>query len=242
MAIDFVDQLMAYTAVPANMSTFISAIGLAAYAGASFTRRYGQGGFQVDSVNLAAPENIQFQDLILDDPRITGTEQRTDGSGRMMFDLRYHRQHEVGWADTTFITKADFQAHAIPGSLTLGPGGNVVQNGVDPASPPMKYRLKFGVDVVTDQFTLAYTLNVYLFAAAEVAPTTDLRRIREIRRFLESDAIFLASLDGPPNQRPFLFAQIYPGEVATGAPISQQAIAGLFDADDILAAFFTVPA
>jgi hypothetical protein len=242
MAINFVDELMAYIAVPVNMSTFISTIGLAAYAGTSFTRRYGQNGFQVDSVTLGALDNVQFQELILDEPRITGTEQRTDGGGRIMFDLRYHRQHEVGWVDTTFTTKAVFQAHVVPGSLLLGPDTGVTQSGVEPATPPMKHKLKFGVSIATEAFTLNYPLNVYLFAAADIAPTADLRRIREIRKFLESDPTFLASLDGPPNQQPLLFTQIYPGDAATGTPTTQNAIAALFDADDILAAFFTVPA
>src|SRR5947207_3593605 len=139
MAVNFVDELMAFIAIPANMTTFITTIGLAAYAGTSFTRRYGQNGFQVDSVTLNSPDNVQFQDLILDDPRITGTEQRTDGAGRMLFDLRYHRQHEVGWADTSFTTKADFRARLVPGSLLLGPGADVTQNGLEVGPPRMKY-------------------------------------------------------------------------------------------------------
>jgi hypothetical protein len=159
-----------------------------------------------------------------------------------MFDLRYHRRHEVGWADTTFTTQADFQAHVVPGSMLLGPDTGVTQNNAEPATPPMKYKLKLGVSIATDPFILSYPLNVYIFAAADIAPTADLRRIREIRKFLESDPTFLASLDGPPNQRSLLFTQVYPGGAATGALTTQNAIAALFDADDILAAFFTVPA
>ncbi len=128
MPVTFVDQLMAFVSTPVNLTTFIADTGIAAYAGASFTRRYGQSGFQVDSVALGTPVDFELQQPILDDLRIMGTEQRTDSSsGRKLYDLRYHRQQVIGWVDASFTVPADFNAELIPGSAPLGPGGSVTQ-------------------------------------------------------------------------------------------------------------------
>lgn len=242
MPVTFVDQLMAYLATSANLTTLINSISLAAYAGTSFTRQYGQNGFQVDSVALAAPQGFQLQQLILDDLRFTGTEQRSDHGSRTLYDLRYHRQHEIGWVDASFVTQATFNAHAIPGSFQLGPSAGVAQDGVSAAPPPASFVSQFVLSLSTDPFTLSYPLSVCMFASEELSPTQDLRRILEIRTFLQSDPAFLRSLDGSPDQRPLLFAQIYPATAAVGGPLSEPEVASLFDADDILAAFFTIPA
>lgn len=243
MPVTFVDQLMAFVSDPVNLASFITSTGLATYAGTSFTRRYGQGGFQVDSVTLGTPANFENQQVVLDDLRIIGTEQRTDNSmGRKIFDLRYHQQQVLGWVDVTFTVPAGFNAHMVPGSLALGPGAGVTQQGASTGPGPQTYQSQFVLSLTTDQFTLNYPLRVFIFASADLSPAADLRRIRTIRKFLESDPAFLASLDGPPDQRPLLFVQIYPGNAADGAPLSQTAVSNLFDADDILAAFFTLPA
>jgi hypothetical protein len=243
MPVSSVDQLMAYIAQPANLATFIAAIGLATYAGTSFTRRYGQNGFQVDTVVLGTPADVELQALILDDPRIMGTEIRTDTpSNRKLFDLRYQRQVPIGWADAVFTVPAQLNAHAIPGSFQLGPGAGVQQQGIGFAPPPVTFRSKFQLSLTTDPFTLSYPLRVYLFAATDLSPTNDLRRIRQVRRFLESDPAFLKSLDGPPDQYPLLFVQLYGSTAATGTPLTAPGVAQMFDADDILAAFFSPPA
>jgi hypothetical protein len=243
MPVSFVDQLMAFVSQAANLTTFINSTGLAAYAGTSFSRRYGQNGFQVDSVELGPPTELQLQELILDDLRIIGTEQRTDcTSARKLFDLRYHSQQPIGWADATFTVPANFNAHSIPGSLPLGPSASVEQQGTTFGPPPVTFRPQFLLSLTTDPFTLSYPVRVYVFASAELSPTGDLRRIRQARQFLESDPAFLNSLDGPSNQRPLLFMQIYSSNAADGALITGQAITKMFEADDILAAFFTPPA
>src|ERR1700733_11657301 len=99
MPVTFVYQFMAYIVATANLTTFLNTVGLAAYAGTSFTRRYGQNGFQVDSVVLGTPESFLLQELVLDDLRLTGTEQRSDAQQRKIYDLRYHQQAQIGWVD-----------------------------------------------------------------------------------------------------------------------------------------------
>jgi hypothetical protein len=242
MPVSFVDELMAFISTPANLGTLISSTGMAAFAGTSLARKYGQNGFQVDSVVLGTPVDFDLQELVLDDPRIMGTEQRTDcPSARKVFDLRYHQQQPIGWVDAAFTVPADFNAHILPGSAVIGPAAGVQQNGMSFGPGPSTIQSKFLLSLTTDSFTLSYPLRVRVFASADLSPTADLRRIREVRQFLEGDPAFLASLDGPPNQRPLLFAQIYSGTAADGAPITKDAVVQMFDADDILAAFFTVP-
>ena len=242
MPVSFVDQLMAFISGAANLTSFINSTGIAAYAGTSFTRLYGQGGFQVDSVALGTPAGFQLQELILDDLRVTGTEQRTNSGERKWFDLRYHQQQAIGWVDAAFTVQVNFNAHAIPGSLPRGPGAGVEQQGIVSGPAPATFQSKFLLSLTTDAFTLSYPLRVYVFVSADLSPTADLRRIRGVRQFLESDPAFLNSLDGPPDQRPLLFVQIYDGSATASASISEAAVAQIFDADDILAAFFTLPA
>lgn len=240
MAVSYVDQVMSYLSTSANRDSFVTTIGLATFAGTSFTRRYGQGGFQVDGVTLGSLDDVHLQLLIQDDLRITGTrEHRGERPERHWADYRLHKQQALGWVDVSFITPAQFALHLVPGTLALGPGADVEQNGVDTPPPPMTYRLKFQVPFTTDGFTLAYTLQVYVFVSNDLSPIDDLRRIQALRQFLEADPRFLTSLDGPADQRPFLFAQIYPAGAAAAGPLSQAAIVQLFDAADVLAAFFT---
>jgi hypothetical protein len=242
MPVTFVDQLMGYLSNSANVPAFIQAIQLGAFAGESFTRRYGQNGFQVDAVALGTPAGFQLQELVLDDLRLLGTSERRSDCERKLFDFRYRKHETLGWVDASFAAPGAFSLHAIPGSFTLGAGGNVQQAGAGPGTPPMTVRSKFLLSLSTDQFTLSYDLRVYLFASAALSPTDDLRRILTLRKYLEADPNFLVSLDGPPGQQPFLFVQAYASDAANGAALTQPQIVQMFDADDILATFFAIPA
>ena len=95
--------------------------------------------------------------------------------------------------------------------------------------------LDLGHDVVVvDKLTYAGNM-------ASLAPVADLRRIQQMRSVLEADPGFLVSLDGPTDQRPCLFAQIYAQDAAAGGSLTQAAITAMFDQADVLAAFFTPP-
>jgi hypothetical protein len=96
--------------------------------------------------------------------------------------------------------------------------------------------------LTTDQFTLSYDLRVFLFASAALSPTDDLRRILLLREYLEGDPNFLESLDGPEGQQPFLFVQAYAAGAANGAAVTEAQVVQMFDADDVLAVFFAIPA
>ncbi len=243
MAVSFVDQIMAYLANSTNRDPFITTIGLATYAGTSFARRYGLDGYQVDGVGLGELNEFRLQVSIQDAMRITGTrERRNERPERQWVDYRIHKQEPIGWVDASFSTPAQFALHAVPGTLVLGPGADIQQNGVDTPPPPMNIRIKFNLPLTTDAFTLTYTLQVYVFVSAQLSPTEDLRRIQLLRHYLEADPNFLTSLDGSIDQRPFLFAQVYPAGAADGGALSQATIVQLFDAADVLAAFFTPPA
>jgi hypothetical protein len=243
MAVTFADQVLAYIANSANQNTFVNTIGLSAFAGASFAARYGQNSVQVDNVALDNLDAFRLQQVIQDDLRIMGiSERRTAAPERHQIDYRIHKEQTLGWVDAAFTMRAQFNAHAMPGSFPLGPGAGVQQAGVDPAPPPMSFTPKFLLTLVTEAFTLTYTLQVYVFIASEVSPTDDLRRVCALRAFLEKDPSFLASLDGPPDQRPFVFVQIYPANADLGGLLTQPAIVQLFNAADILASFFTLPA
>jgi hypothetical protein len=243
MAITYIDQVMAYLALDANRTAFINAIGLAAYAGTSFSRRYGDNGFQVDSVSLGSPVAFQLQQLVRDDLRITGfSDKRSERHERKWVDYRIRKQQVIGWIDATFMTQANLALHAFPGSAVLGPGADVEQAGTQAAPPPSTWRSSFLLALTTDQFSLGYPLQVCAFMAAAVSPTDDLRRIQLVRNFLEADPAFLVTLDGSPDQRPLLFVQVYPAGAADGGPLAQAAIAQLFDEADVLAAFFALPA
>lgn len=241
MAVAYVDELMAYVADPSNRGAFLAGVGLAAFAGVSFTRRYGLGGFQVDGVTLGEPEAFQLQEPIVDDGQVVGSrELRTQQPERHAIDYRV-RAPQAGWTDVAFAVPATFALHAVPGSLLLGPSAGVAPAGTSTGPAPGAYGLKFAAAVGTDAFTLTYKMNTFIFAAGELSPRDDLRRIRGLRRSLESAPSFLASLDGPPGQRPYLFVQAYPPAAANGGGLSQAAVVQLFDAADVLAVFFTIP-
>jgi hypothetical protein len=243
VAVSFVDQVMAYLANSANRGPFITTIGIATYAGASFARRYGLDGYQIDGVTLGAPNEFRLQVSVQDEIRITGTrERRNERPERQWIDYRVHKQEPIGWVDASFSTLAQIALHAVPGTLVLGPGADIQQEGVDTPPPPMNIRIKFNLPLTTDAFTLTYTLQVYVFVSAQLSPTDDLRRIQLVRHYLEADPKFLVSLDGSTDQCPFLFTQVYPTNAANGETLSQATIVQLFDAADILAAFFTPPA
>jgi hypothetical protein len=243
MAVTYVDQVMAYLALGANRTAFINAIGLAAFAGTSFTRRYGNSGFQVDSVSLDPPSDLRIQQLIQDDLRITGfSDRRSERPERKWIDYRIRKQQVIGWIDAMFMTQASLALHAVPGSVALGPQAAVEQAGTQSAPVPMTWRSSFLLALTTDQFSLSYPLKVCVLMATAVSPTDDLRRILLVRNFLEADPAFLTSLDGSPNQRPLLFVQAYPAGAADGGPLGEAAIAQLFDEADVLAAFFALPA
>ena len=243
MTVTYVDQVMAYLTTDANRASFNGAIGLASYAGRSFLRRYGVGGFQVDGVTLDVPTDFRLQQMIENRPRLTGfSEQYGQRPERKSIDYTLHRQDVAGWIDATFATKATMALHAVPGSISLGPAADVRDGGTAVASPPMSFRTAMLLGLDTEAFSLGYTLQVYVLLAAELTPTLDLRRIQQARSVLEADSAFLASLDGPVNQRPFLFAQVYAQGAADGGPLSPAAIVAMFDQADVLAAFFTVPA
>ena len=69
--ISFADQAVAFLAQASNQSTFPGMVGLAAFAGTSLTRRYGQGGLQVNGVTLGTPSAFRLQELLLDGMRVT---------------------------------------------------------------------------------------------------------------------------------------------------------------------------
>jgi hypothetical protein len=130
VTVSFVDQVVAYLANSVNDVPFISTIGLAAFAGTSFTQRYGQGGFQVDSVTLGDLSPLKLQVPVMDDIRIIGTrDRRNERPERQWIDYRVHKQEQIGWVDVSFTTPAQFALHAVPGTLVLGPGADVEQNG-----------------------------------------------------------------------------------------------------------------
>ena len=241
MTVSFVDQVVAYLANSANDVPFITTIGLAAFAGTSFTQRYGQGGFQVDGVTLGDLSPLKLQMPIMDDIRIMGTrDRRNERPERQWIDYRVHKQEQIGWVDVSFSAPAQFALHAVPGTLALGPGADVEQNGTNTPSPT-KAQMKFRLSLSTDAFTLTYTLQIFVFVSTDLSPSDDLRRIQLLRQYLEADVSFLASLDGPADQRPFIFVQVYPAGAANGGPLSQAAIVQLFAAADVLAAFITPP-
>jgi hypothetical protein len=242
MAVTFVDQVMAYLTTDANRAAFNNAIGLPAFAGASFLRRYGAGGFQLDGVALDVPTDFQLQQMVESRPRLTGfSEHYRERPERKRIDYTLHRQEIVGWVDAGFATQATLSLHAVPGSLLLGPGADVEEAGTATAPPPMSFRTSLLLGLTTDAFTLVYTAQVFVLLAAVPAPTDDLRRIRQMRSVLEADPAFLASLDGPLDQRPYLFVQVYAQGSADGGPLTPAAITTLFDAADVLAAFFALP-
>jgi hypothetical protein len=233
---------MAYLATDANVTAFNAAIGLAAFAGRSFTRRYGDGTFVVDAVTLGDVADFGLQQMVQERPRLTGfSERRTERPERKWIDYTLHRRELVGWVDATFSSQATLSLHAIPGSVTLGPGADVQQDGFA-AVPPQSFRSTYLLGLNSDAFTLTYTLNAYLQFSSDLSPLDDLRNIQQVRDVLEADPSFLASLDGPADQRPFLFVQVYAQGAADGGPLAPAAVTALFDRADVLAVFFSPPA
>ena len=241
MAVSFADQFLAFLADPANQSTFAGTIGLAAFASASFKHRYGKDGFQVNDVTLAAPTNFSFQQGLFGETRLTGfREQRSERPERNWYELRISR-NEPGWIDATFSVPAKFAIEAVPGSIQIGPGGDLVSTGVsDPSS--LTHVLKFQLPVMTGSFTIDLDLRVFAFAAIDPSPVADLRRIQNLRRPLEEDSQFLVTLDGSPDQTPYIFIQLYKKGVLDGTGLTEANVVQAFAAADVLAAFVTIPA
>jgi hypothetical protein len=241
MGIAFIDQVAAFLAMPANQGQFATTVGLGAFATTAYTKRYSQGGFQVNSVTLGAPANFQIQQSLNGETRLSGfREKRSEQPQRHWYEIRLLRETQ-GWVDATFNVPVQFTLQMMPGSIPLGSGGGVTQAGVsDPAL--LTHNLQFLLPVTTDTFTASYEASVYVFAATDPSPVADLRRILALRQALEDDAQFLVSLDGSADQRPYLFVQLYPAGVLTGPPLSQAGVVATFAAADILASFITVPA
>jgi hypothetical protein len=240
MPISFPDQVVAFLGNPTNQGPFPGTIGLAAFATTSFTGRYGQGGFQVTGVTLGSPSDFRVQELLLDQARISGfREKRSEQPQRFWYELRIGRG-DSGWADATFTIPVQLTVQAFPGSIQLGPAGNLVPAGLsEPA--PLEHQLNFQMPVLTDPLSFEFNAGVYVFATADPSPVVDLRRILALRRLLENDPQFLTSLDGTADHRPYLFVQLYPSTTLTGPPLSQAAVVQTFAAADALAAFIAVP-
>ena len=240
MAISFGDQVVAFLAVTANQAQFAALTGLAGFATTSFTSRYGQGGFQVNSVTLGAASDFRFQQPFNCETRLCGfRERRSEQPRRDWYELKMSRE-APSWVDVALTVPVQFAVQPFPGSIQLGPAGGLTQAGVtDPA--PTVHDLQFQVAVATGALTLSYQASCFAFATADPSPVNDLRRITAIRQIVEQDGAFLASLDGTPDQTPFLFVQLYPAGVLPATPVSQAAVVAAFGASDVLAAFLTVP-
>jgi hypothetical protein len=241
MAVSFADQLLVFLANPANQSQFAAMVGLSAFASTSFTRRYGQGGLQVNGVVLGTPSGFRLQELFFHETKMTGfREKRSEQPERQWYELRVSR-NDLGWVDATFSVPVQFAVEAVPGSVQLGPGADLVPAGVsEPASA--RHLLKFQLPVETTAFSLAYDATAFVFLASDPSPVTDLRRILVLRRLLEDDPQFLVTLDGSPDQTPYLFIQLYRSGVLQGTPLSEASVVQAFAATDVLAAFINVPA
>jgi hypothetical protein len=241
MAISFADEALVFLANPANQGAFPVTVGLTAFAATSFTARYGQDGFQMKAVTLGAPSDFQLEESLWGETRTTGfREKRSQQLDRYWYELRMSRK-ELVWIDVSFAVPVQLTVQAVPGSVQLGPGGDVVPAGVSQPQP-LKHLLGFNLPVQTDVLSLAYTGKAFVFATSDPAPVADMRRIREIRRRLEDDPAFLASLDGSADQVPYLFVQLYQKGALQGTPLSEGSVVQAFAAIDVLAAFITITA
>lgn len=240
MAVSFADQVIAFLANAANQSQFAATVGLQPFAVTSFTRRYGQRGFQINGVTLGAPSDFRLQEFLSDASRVAGfREKRSEQPERYWYDQRIWPGN-TGWVDAVITVPVQFALQAVPGSIQLGPGASVTPAGVsDPA--PLIHQLNFQLAVDTNAFSASYNAGVYVFATAEPSPVADLRQILGLRRLLESNGNFLASLDGSSGQRPYLFVQLYPSGSLTSPPLSEAAVVSAFAAADVLAVFLTIP-
>jgi hypothetical protein len=241
MPISFPDQVVALLANPANQSGFPGTIGLAAFATTSFTSRYGQQGFQITGVTLGTPSDFQLQQWLFEQARVSGfREKRSEQPQRFWYELRLGREAS-GWADASFTVPVQIAAQVMPGSIQLGPSGDLVPAGLsDPG--PLEHQLQIQIPVLTTPLSFTYNVGVYLFATADPSPVADLRRILAVRRLLENDPQFLATLDGTADQRPYLFVQLYPSGTLAGPPLSAAAAIQTFGAAEVLAAFIAIPA
>jgi hypothetical protein len=240
LAVTFADQLLVFLANPANQNTLPSTVGMPAFASASFKRRYSKEGFQVNGTTFGALSDFRVQRGFFAETRMTGfREKRSELPERKWYDLRIGRSG-MAWADATFTMPVQFAIEAVPGSIQMGPGGDLVAAGVsEPA--PLKHLLKFQLPVMTGAFTLDYELNTLVFAASDPSPVADLRRIQRLRRLLEDDPQFLVSLDGAPGQTPYIFVLLYQSGALQGTGLSETAAVQAFAAADVLAAFITIP-
>jgi hypothetical protein len=241
MAIGFADEALVFLANPANQGPFPGTIGLAAFATTSFTAKYGKDGFQVNAVTLGVPSEFQLEKFLWGETRTTGSrEKRGEQPERYSYELRIS-QKKLGWIDVSFAVPVQLTIQAVPGSVQLGPGGDVVPAGVSEPQP-LKHSLRFKLPVQTDPLSLAYGGKAFVFATSDPAPVADMRRICEIRRRLEEDPGFLASLDGSAGQAPYLFVQLYQKDAFQGTALSEGSVVQAFAAIDVLAAFITIPA
>lgn len=130
MPISFPDQVVAFLANPANQGPFPGTIGLAAFATASFTRRYGQGGFEVTGVTLGAPSDFHLQKLLLDQARISGfREKRSEQPQRFWYELRLGRE-DLGLDRRNFHHPRPARSPGVSGVDPTGPGGRSDLRGV----------------------------------------------------------------------------------------------------------------
>jgi hypothetical protein len=240
MAISFDDQVAAFLATSANQTQFAATTGLAAFASTSFTQKYGHGGFQLTSLTLGSPAGFRFQEVFNAEARIAGfREKRSEQPERHWYDLRLWREAPY-WVDAIFTLPIQFAVQPVPGSIQLGPAGDLVQAGVtDPQL--LTHDLQFQIPVATAALTVSYQAECFVFATSDPSPVSDLRRILGVRQIVEKDGQFLASLDGTANQTPYLFVQLYPANVLPATPLSQAAVVATFAAADVLATFLSVP-
>jgi hypothetical protein len=98
MAISFADQVIAFLANPANQSQFSATVGLQAFAVTSFTRRYGQGGFQINGVTLGAPSDFRLQEFLIDGSRGRGISREAERTARAILvrPANLARKYRVG--------------------------------------------------------------------------------------------------------------------------------------------------
>lgn len=240
MPVSFDDQVAAFLANPTNQTQFAATVGLAAFASTSFTQKYGAGGFQLNSVRLGTPTGFRLQTPYNTEARVTGSrEKRSEQPERHWYDLRIWREAPL-WVDAVFTLPLQFAVQAVPGSLQLGPEGDLLAGGRSDTAP-LTHGLKFSLPVATDPLTISYQAQCFVCVTDDPSPVADLRRITGLRQVAEQNGQFLASLDGTDDQTPYLFVQLYPAGVLAATPLSQAAVIATFAQADVLAAFLTLP-
>jgi len=242
MPVSFADQVLVFLANPTNQVSFPGAVGLSAFANASLSQRYGQDGFQITGVTLGAASGFAAQQLLFDEARISGfREKRSERPERNWYEIKLSKG-DATWVDASFNVPVTLNVQAFPGSLQLGPqGGGISPAGIsDPGS--ISHLLKFQLPVATASYSLALSAKVFVFVANDPSPAADLRRIASLRRPLQNDPQFLASLDGTADQMPYLFIQLYQKGLLQSPPLSEASVTQAFAAADVLASFMTIPA